>query len=138
MQESDLQKEWNSINGFHNFRTMRDKGYPECFLGAKFLIKTVGYACYKDMGDYYLIGNNYVHPDFRKQGVFNELFELRTILLNKPKIGIILPLEETNIANLFGYLAVRGYDEIRNYEDVSDVMSKEDYNQINQYLLVRG
>ena len=66
MDEEALQLYWP------NLITMKEKGYP--INNAMFYVKyinnkPVGHICYKDMGNWYFIGNSYVKKEYRKFGI---------------------------------------------------------------------
>ena len=54
-----------------------------------------------------------------------------------PKIAILRPIEETDLLQLIGFLLTLGYTEVKNYDDVADVMTVQEYDLISNQELWR-
>ena len=138
---------WDFTHDDNSFITIKKKGYPKLFDDATFIVmwddKThipLGYCCYKDMGNYLLVGNVYVHPLYRGEGLFTSLRGFRCKIiksLKKPTIGIMQPLEGVDASHLVQHITQTDADIVRSYEDVKDVISKDVYYSINSHMLVR-
>mgnify|MGYP003114522094 CR=1 FL=1 len=131
--EGDLQKNWP------NLITMKEKGYP--ITNAKFYVKyihdePVGHICYKDMGNWYFIGNSYIKEQYRGQGIYNELMEKRNSdLKNKTKIAILIPIENSELSRLENRISKRNYVKVDGFSDLYGTMSFIDYMKFRKYNL---
>ena len=131
--EEDLQKDWP------NLITMKEKGYP--IKNSKFYVKyindtPVGHICYKDMGNWYFIGNSYIKEQYRGQGIYNELMEKRNSdLKNKTKVAILIPIENSKLSRLENRISKRGYVKINSFLDLYGTMSFIDYIKFRKHNL---
>jgi predicted GNAT family acetyltransferase len=131
--EEELQKDWP------NLITMEEKGYP--IRNARFYVKyiknqPVGHICYKDMGNWYFIGNSYVKSKFRNQGIYDELMRKRNDdLRDKPKIAILIPIEDSELNRLEERISKRGYEKISTYFNAYKIISFLDYIKFRKYNL---
>jgi len=139
LREADIAERWGS-----GFRSAVEKGYPEhvcenMFVIGKFLDdKVIAHTSFSDMGSWYFIGNNYVRRAHRKSGILKEMLNRRNNrLAHYPKVAILRPIEETDLLQLVGYLLTLGYTEVKNYSDVSDVMTVQEYELISDQELWR-
>ena len=139
LREVEVQEKWGD-----GFLTAVEKGYPEhvcekLFVIGKFIDgEIVAHTSFADMGNWYFIGNNYVKPDFRKNGILKEMVLRRNQrLAHYPKIAILRPIEETNLEQLVAFLKTLGYSEVLSYADVSDVMLASEYDLISNEELWR-
>ncbi len=139
LREVEVQEKWGD-----GFLTAVEKGYPEhvcekLFVIGKFIDdEIVAHTSFADMGNWYFIGNNYVKPDFRKNGILKEMVLRRNQrLAHYPKIAILRPIEETNLEQLVAFLKTLGYSEVLSYADVSDVMLASEYDLISDEELWR-
>ena len=139
LREVEVQEKWGD-----GFLTAVEKGYPEhvcekLFVIGKFIDdEIVAHTSFADMGNWYFIGNNYVKPDFRKNGILKEMVLRRNQrLAHYPKIAILRPIEETNLEQLVAFLKTLGYSEVLSYADVSDVMFASEYDLISNEELWR-
>ena len=109
------------------------------FVIGKFLDdKVIAHTSFSDMGSWYFIGNNYVRPAHRRSGILKEMLNRRNSrLAHYPKIAILRPIEETDLLQLVGYLLTLGYTEVKDYSDVSDVMTFQEYDLISDQELWR-
>ena len=117
-----------------NFQCSTQKGYPEFVKPLSYYVKIdageiLGYSCFSDMGDFYFVGNTYIMPQNRGQGIYSKLLSNRNKYLGtKPKVTIANPIEGTDMKVLKRQVAKQGGVEVSGYEDVSDIMSEETYN----------
>jgi len=138
MKEQEVQKYWNLCSPKSPFKTMEEKGYPQILHDAEFLIKIAYHACYKDMGKYYLVGNNYIHPNFRGMGLFLESREIRkNLLVDKPIIGVLQPIENTHEQHIIDVITRNDCYIVKDYSDVQDIMDENIYQEIKSHTLVR-
>lgn len=139
LKESEIQARWGD-----GFLTALEKGYPEHICERLFVIgkfvdnEVVAHTSFADMGTWYFIGNNYVKPKHRKNGILKEMVHRRNQRLSHyPKIAILRPIEETDLTELIGFLLTLGYSEVLSYADVSDVMLESEYELISDEELWR-
>jgi len=139
VREDEIADSWGS-----SFRTALEKGYPEhvcenLFVIGKFIDdEVIAHTSFADMGSWYFIGNNYVKPAHRKNGILRQMVERRNLRLgNFPKIAILRPIEETDLGMLIDFLKTLNYTAVETYDDVSDVMSFIEYDLIEQEELWR-
>ena len=147
MKENHVMMLWDFTHNDNSFLTMHEKGYPKLFSDPAFIVvwnqetySPLGYCCYKDMGKYLLVGNIYVHPHHRKQGIFTSLRGFRCKLIQsmkKPAIGIMQPLEGIDPMRIVKHITEKDTDIVKDYDCVKDIISKEDYESINCHILVR-
>ena len=133
MDEEKLNEIWP------NLITMEEKGYP--ITNAMFYVKyindkPVGHICYKDMGKWYFIGNSYVKKKFRNLGVYDELMTKRNEdLEDKPKIAIVIPIEDSDVSRLEERISQRGYSKVNNFLDVYKTMPVLFYMRVRKHNL---
>ena len=133
MTEQELQAEWNSLI------TMEEKGYP--ITDAMFYVKYVdgspiGHICFKDMGKWYLIGNSYIKRKYRGLGYYDELMTKRNEdLEDKPKIAVVIPIEDSELGRLEDRISVRGYEKVDSFWDVYGILSFREYIKIRNFTL---
>ena len=129
--EKELQVDWPELI------TMKEKGYP--IKNAKFYVKyinnkPVGHTCYKNMGNWNFIGNSYIKKEFRGQGIHDELMKKRNDdLTNKPKIAILIPIENSSLDRLEKLMSKRDYIKINKFFDIYGTMSFLDYIRFRKY-----
>ena len=133
MGEEELRKLWPKLI------TIKEKGYP--IKDATYYVKLVkdrpvGHICYKDMGNWYFIGNSYVQRAYRGQGIYDELMTVRNNdLNNKPKIAILIPIENSNLDRLEDRITQRGYERVDNFLDVYGILTFLEYVKYRNYNL---
>lgn len=133
MDEEKLNEIWPDLI------TMEEKGYP--ITNAMFYVKyindkPVGHICYKDMGKWYFIGNSYVKKKFRNLGVYDELMTKRNEdLEDKPKIAIVIPIEDSDVSRLEERISQRGYSKVNNFLDVYKTMPVLFYMRVRKHNL---
>mgnify|MGYP003308106693 FL=1 len=139
LKESEVADRWGV-----NFQSTVSKGYPEHVCDNLYMIakfngdEIIAHTSFSDMGTWYFIGNNYVKPVHRKNGVLKEMVTRRNQRLGHyPKIAILRPIEETDLLQLVGFLLTLGYTEVKNYDDVADVMTVQEYDLISDQELWR-
>ena len=116
--------------------TPSQKGYPSIIEPITYLIgccypHMVGYTSFSDMGKFYFVGNTYITPPHRGQGLYSRLLSERNEYLNdKPKITLVNPIEETNIEILEEQVVKQGGVRVKSYSEVSDIMAKETYDNM--------
>ena len=83
------------------------------------------------MGDFYFVGNTYVMPHSRGQGIYGRLLTSRNKhLSDKPKVTLVNPIEGTDIEILKNQVAKQGGVEVTCYEQVADIMSQDLYKTL--------
>lgn len=133
MGEEELRKLWPKLI------TIEEKGYP--IKGATYYVKLVkdrpvGHICYKDMGNWYFTGNSYVQRGYREQGIYDELMTVRNDYLDdKPKVAILIPIEDTDLDRLEERISQRGYERVDNFLDVYGILSFLEYIKYRKYNL---
>jgi len=122
--------------------TIEEKGYPikDVIYYVKVVKDTpVGHTCYKDMGDWYFIGNSYVKKEFRGQGIYEELITVRDDYLDdKPKVTIVIPIEDSERKRLEKLMVQRGYTKVKSFLDLYGIMSFLEYMRYRRYNLWKG
>jgi len=133
LREVEIQDRWGD-----GFLTALEKGYPEhvcerLYVIGKFIDEEIiAHTSFADMGTWYFIGNNYVKPKHRKNGILKEMVQRRNSrLAHYPKIAILRPIEDTDLVQLTEFLQTLGYSEVLSYADVSDVMLESEYELIS-------
>ena len=103
LKESEVADRWGV-----NFQSTVSKGYPEHVCDNLYMIakfngdEIIAHTSFSDMGSWYFIGNNYVKPVHRKNGVLKEMVTRRNQRLGHyPKIAILRPIEETDLLQLY-------------------------------------
>ena len=78
LREVEIQDRWGD-----GFLTALEKGYPEhvcerLYVIGKFIDEEIiAHTSFADMGTWYFIGNNYVKPKHRKNGILKEMVQRR-------------------------------------------------------------
>ena len=131
----DLEKSWGS-----KLPHASDKGYPAIFDKMVFWVlscenKTIAYtgSLLSPNGRYVLVGNTYVHKEWRSKGLHSHLLNERNNaphLKNIPKITILNPIEQSKMIHLVKVVSKLGYINVPNYNGVSDIMTLDEYNNI--------
>jgi hypothetical protein len=133
MSEQELQAEWDSLI------TMEEKGYPitDAMFYVKYIDgKPIGHICFKDMGKWYFIGNSYIKRRYRGMGYYDELMTKRNEdLEDKPKIAVVIPIEDSDINRLEDRISIRGYEKIDSFWDIYGIVSVRDYIKIRDFTL---
>ena len=117
--------------------TPSQKGYPPIIEPITYLIgccypHMVGYTSFSDMGDFYFVGNTYITPVHRGQGLYSRLLSERNEYLHdKPKITLANPIEDTNPEILEHQVTKQGGIPVDSYEEVSDIMAREIYEVLS-------
>jgi hypothetical protein len=120
-----------------NFTSAVDKGYPNVVSPLTYYAyvaedSVLGYSSFSDMGDFYFVGNTYIQPENRGQGIYTKLLSNRNAhLSDKPKITLVNPIEGTDIAVLFRQVNKQGGTKVETYEEVKDIMCRDMYNKLN-------
>tara|TARA_R100001463_G_scaffold75912_4_gene129895 strand:- start:716 stop:1150 length:435 start_codon:yes stop_codon:yes gene_type:complete len=120
-----------------NFVTAVEKGYPEIVAPLTYFVRVnqeevLGYTSYRDMGDFYFVGNTFIDPKARGQGVYSELLSHRNRCLpEKPKVTLVNPINGTNPEILFAQVKKQGGSQVNSYQEVRDIMPKEIYERLN-------
>ena len=134
LKESEVADRWGV-----NFQSTIAKGYPEHVCDNLYMIakysgeEIIAHTSFSDMGGWYFIGNNYVKPVHRKNGVLKEMVTRRNQRLGQStKIAILRPIEETDLEQLIAFLKTLNYTKVESYDDVSDVMDYLEYDLIEQ------
>ena len=123
-------------NRTKDFVTAAGKGYPEIVAPLTYFVRVsqdevLGYTSYRDMGGFYFVGNTFIDPNSRGQGVYGELLSHRNRCLpEKPKVTLVNPINGTNPEILFAQVEKQGGVKVTCYEDVADIMSKEIYDHL--------
>ena len=132
------------VKSLDSFRCATSKGYPEIVVPLKYYVRlesdsVLAYTSDSDMGSFYFVGNTYVLPENRGQGIYSRLLKSRNAFLNdKPKVTVVNPIEGTDINILTQQVAKQGGIEVIEYNDVCTIMDYQTYLAItkNQTLLV--
>ena len=117
--------------------TPSQKGYPSIIEPITYLIGCcypymVGYTSFSDMGNFYFVGNTYITPAHRGQGLYSRLLSERNEYLgNKPKITLANPIENTNLEILENQVTKQGGVPVGAYDEVSDIMGREVYDVLS-------
>tara|TARA_R100000900_G_scaffold103783_1_gene80574 strand:+ start:180 stop:653 length:474 start_codon:yes stop_codon:yes gene_type:complete len=139
LKESEVSDRWGV-----DFQSTVSKGYPEHVCENMYMIakfngeEIIAHTSFSDMGSWYFIGNNYVKPVHRKNGILKEMVTRRNQRLGHyPKIAILRPIEETCLNELTTFLKTLNYAKVESYDDVSDIMGFSEYDLIEQEELWR-
>ena len=123
---------------FVNTRNAVEKGYPQVVMPVKYFVGSiypniVGYTSFSDMGKFYFVGNTYIVPEFRGNGFYKELLSTRNKHLNdKPKITLVNPIEDTNVALLHAQVEKQGGVRVENYKQVCDIMVESLFSELKK------
>ena len=136
MSHYQLMNESQIKDKLSSFQCPVDKGYPQLVTPLTYYTRVDGeeilaYSSFSDLGTFYFVGNTYVLPKNRGQGIYGDLLTNRNNHLNdKPKITIVNPIEGTDIDILHRQVAKQGGVKINLYIQVADFMSKELYTEL--------
>lgn len=117
--------------------TPSQKGYPSIIEPITYLIGCcypymVGYTSFSDMGNFYFVGNTYITPTHRGQGLYGSLLTQRNeYLTDKPKITLANPIENTTVEILEHQVKKQGGIPVKAYDEVSDIMAREVYDVLS-------
>lgn len=132
----DILQEVELKERLENFQSSTDKGYPESVSPLTYYTRKendeiLAYSSFSDMGGFYFVGNTYVMPHSRGQGIYGRLLTSRNKhLSDKPKVTLVNPIEGTDIQILKNQVAKQGGVEVTCYEEVADIMSQDLYKTL--------
>lgn len=120
-----------------------DKGYPKVFDDMVYWVLMInGQAAghtgsltikEKEKNRFVLVGNTYIHKNWRGHGLHSYLLNARNNSLhlkNIPKITILNPIEDSTLPHLAKVVERLGYKQVTWFPDVRDIMTKETYKNI--------
>ena len=120
-----------------NFKTAVEKGYPSVITPLNLIAevnnegKIEGFTSYKDMGDFFFVGNGLVYDIGRGKGLWGSLLKERnkyTVLLN--------PLDAKSAAKVEAFAAKEG-DKVTEYSQVEDIMDEDTYFKMSKKPMYR-
>jgi len=120
-----------------------DKGYPRELNDANYIVESddetdaiLGYTTIKDFGKFYFVGNGLSYESGR--GVWKKLLTHRNKHYDdKPKITLLNPIPPITVADLLPMIERLGGEEVKTYDDVSDIMSERRYNSWSKLPMYR-
>jgi len=131
----DLERAWGSELPYAS-----DKGYPLIFDSMVFWVlfadkEAIAYtgSLTSKNGKYALVGNTYVHEEWRSKGLHSHLLTQRNNsphLKIIPKITVLNPIEKSNMIHLAKVVSKLGYTHVADYAGVSDIMTLDEYEDI--------
>ena len=118
------------------FESPTSKGYPEVVSPMMYIVKIqngeiVGYSAFKDMGTFRFVGNNYLLPKARRQGIYPDMMAERDKYVEEPRIALVNPIDGSSEERLVSLLKKRGAYEIKNYSQVEDIMTQDTYSEMS-------
>lgn len=122
-----------------NFTMARDKGYPSIVHPLKLVAEfdditeeLIGYSSYKDFGKFYFVGNNYTSPKHTGKGINTKVMRARNRALDKskPRIALLNAFDRKSEMYIINKLKEGGAKEVLSYEQVDDIMTESQYNQM--------
>lgn len=128
----------NNLSDFPDTLTASEKGYPPIFDFMEYWVLylddiPVGYTGCLMFPNFCFVGNTYIKKEYRGKGFHSFLLKVRNKQLHGiPKIAILNPIENSKMQNLVNVVSKLGYRQVKNYEDISDIMSKYFYREIKQ------
>lgn len=126
----------NNLSDFPNSLSASEKGYPSIFDFMEYWVVylddiPIGYTGCLKFPKFCFVGNTYIKKEYRNKGFHSFLLKVRNKQLKDiPKIAILNPIEDSKMKNLINVVSKLGYRQVKDYEDVSDIMSKQFYREI--------
>lgn len=128
-----LQEQFNQFN--LDLESPSSKGYPEPVDTGIFVTEydddtnePYGYTTMKDMGKFVFVGNAYMSNKAPK-GSWKKLVVARDAKIKKPRITLLNPKGETSLARMEKFVFSRNGIKVKEYSQVKDIMSKEQYEE---------
>tara|TARA_R110001592_G_scaffold341128_1_gene629847 strand:+ start:43 stop:534 length:492 start_codon:yes stop_codon:yes gene_type:complete len=111
------------------------KGYPDIYRDAQYFVvfngvEVLGYTSYNHMGEYIVVGNTYVMPEWRSVGLHRHLLRARNRYLSQfgqSIITVLNPLADVKKAQLRKVVSSLCYWKVGRWEDVEDIMDEAEY-----------
>lgn len=129
----ELMAESSVLSRMKGAKSAVEKGYPSIITPLTLVVKKEGeklvaYTSFRDLGDFYFVGNAYTDPDEQGKGYMSSLISSRNgFTKGKPRVTLLNPLDERSVYVTRAMVRRSGGKEIQSYDDVSDFMKKEDY-----------
>jgi len=126
-----------------NFKTAVEKGYPSVVTPLNLVAEVdksgniEGFTSYKDMGDFFFVGNSFIYESGRGKGLFMDLRRERDeYTRGKPRITLLNPLDAKSAAKVEA-IASKSGDKITEYSQVEDIMDEDTYFKMSKKPMYR-
>ncbi len=132
----ELMAESSVLSRMEGAKSAVEKGYPAFITPLTLVVKKEGeklvaYTSFSDLGDFFFVGNSYTAPDEKRKGYMSSVISSRREhTKGKPRVTLLNPLDEASIPAIKAVVRREGGKEIQSYDDVSDFMSREDYDAL--------
>lgn len=120
-----------------NFKTAVEKGYPSVVTPLNLVAEVdksgniEGFTSYKDMGDFFFVGNSFIYESGRGKGLFGDLRRERDeYTRGKPRITLLNALDVKSAAKVEAIASKTG-DKVTEYSQVEDIMNEKIYNEMS-------
>lgn len=117
-----------------------EKGYPSLYDNMMYWVlfadnEAIAYTSSLIMPEnkFVLVGNTYVRKEWRSKGLHSHLLKERNNsnqIKDSTKVTVLNPIEESQMQNLVKVVSKLGYTQITCYNDASDIMTLEQYDNI--------
>tara|TARA_R100001377_G_C3193413_1_gene111532 strand:+ start:873 stop:1331 length:459 start_codon:yes stop_codon:yes gene_type:complete len=118
------------------FKTAVEKGYPSVVTPLNLVAevndegKIEGFTSYKDMGDFFFVGNAFIYEIGKGKGLFSDLRKERDgYTSGKPRITLLNPLDAKSAAKVEA-IASKSGDKVTEYSQVEDIMDEGTYKKM--------
>ena len=132
----ELMSESSVLSRMEGAKSAVEKGYPAFITPLTLVVKKDGekllsYTSFSDLGDFFFVGNSYTAPDEQGKGYYSQVIaSRREHTKGKPRVALLNPKNERAISATRAIIRREGGKEIQSYDDVSDFMSREDYDAL--------
>ena len=132
----EIMTEGSVLSRMKGAKSAVEKGYPAFITPLRLVVKKdgeklVSYTSFSDLGDFFFVGNSYTAPDEQGKGYYSQVMSSRNdYTKGKPRVALLNPLDERAVSVTRAMVGRSGGKEIQSYDDVSDFMSREDYDAL--------
>ena len=129
----ELMTESSVLSRMKGAKSAVEKGYPSIITPLTLVVKKEGeklasYTSFSDLGKFFFVGNSYTDPDEQGKGYYSQVLSSRNAeTKGKPRVTLLNPKDERSFSVVTAVVRRNGGKEIQSYDDVSDIMSEEDY-----------
>ena len=124
-------------------KTAVEKGYPSIVTPLNLIAEVndegeiEGFTSYKDMGDFFFVGNSFIYEIGRGKGLFMDLRRERDeYTRGKPRITLLNPLEAKSAVKVEA-IASKSGDKVTEYSQVEDIMDEDTYAEMSKKPMYR-
>jgi hypothetical protein len=125
------------------FKTAVEKGYPSIVTPLNLIAEVneageiEGFTSYKDMGEFFFVGNSFIYEIGKGKGLFMELRRERDeYTRGKPRITLLNPLDAKSAVKVEA-IASKSGDKVTEYSQVEDIMDENTYFEMSKKPMYR-